>query len=124
MSTRPDIRYAWNTLLGREIKRRDAQDPDEPGYANAPETHKNHYSASIGMKNPEENNYDEIVPYDRTLVIVGGRYLNADWVRELYGGHWWIATQGPIVLPADFSKKEPLRILSLVDGYDNQDMPS
>jgi len=59
----------------------------------------------------------DIEPYDRTRVILeqsdGGRtekgnerdvdlrvsrsrYLNGNWVRELYGGKWWIATQAPL----------------------------
>lgn len=25
-----------------------------------------------------------------------GRYINASWVRELFGGKWWIATQAPL----------------------------
>ncbi|KAH9897728.1 phosphatases II [Cubamyces lactineus] len=57
-----------------------------------------------------DNRYMDIVPYDRTRVVVcpgepshdcsssctSGRYLNANWVRELAGGKWWIATQAPL----------------------------
>ncbi|KAG1814030.1 protein-tyrosine phosphatase-like protein, partial [Suillus subaureus] len=57
------------------------------------------------------NRYSNIEPYDRTRVVVGdlkgshcsvgaegskGRYFNASWVRELYGGKLWIATQAPL----------------------------
>ncbi|KAI5116433.1 hypothetical protein M0805_000212 [Coniferiporia weirii] len=65
-----------------------------------------HYSVEIGsrQRNLYENRYHAIEPYDRTRVVVGpssdpgsgGRYLNGDWVRELYGGRWWIATQAPL----------------------------
>ncbi|OAX39524.1 hypothetical protein K503DRAFT_849471 [Rhizopogon vinicolor AM-OR11-026] len=72
-----------------------------------------HYSTSIGRHpdNHAANRYSDIEPYDRTRVIVGdlksghcsvgaeginGRYFNASWVRELYGGKLWIATQAPL----------------------------
>ena len=65
-----------------------------------------HYSISIAS-HPEHrryNRYADVTPYDRTRVVVGhngseeisGRYLNASWVRELYGGKWWIASQAPL----------------------------
>ena len=72
-----------------------------------------HYSVTAGCKNQYGNRYMDIEPYDRTRVVVGveeeqrvtgasdapnsqGRYLNASWVRELFGGKWWIATQAPL----------------------------
>lgn len=72
-----------------------------------------HYSVTEGCKNQYGNRYMDIEPYDRTRVVVGveeeqrvtgasdapnsqGRYLNASWVRELFGGKWWIATQAPL----------------------------
>ncbi|EGO19034.1 hypothetical protein SERLADRAFT_418661 [Serpula lacrymans var. lacrymans S7.9] len=76
-----------------------------------------YYSISVGA-NPDNlwgNRYSNIEPYDRTRVIVGGavgaladgsvnstvasldgRYFNGSWVRELFGGKWWIATQAPL----------------------------
>lgn len=65
--------------------------------------HHDYYSVREGYKPPNtrENLYRSIVPYDRTGVTVSveghpeGRYLNADWVRELHGGMWWIAGQAP-----------------------------
>ncbi|KII93287.1 hypothetical protein PLICRDRAFT_35482 [Plicaturopsis crispa FD-325 SS-3] len=71
-----------------------------------------HYAVSAGCQ-PENqwgNRYLQLEPYDRTRVVVGpgadgelaeggaegGRYLNASWVRELFGGKWWIATQAPL----------------------------
>ncbi|EJC98673.1 phosphatases II, partial [Fomitiporia mediterranea MF3/22] len=71
-----------------------------------PDSHADHYRVDIGTKkeNLPENRYYAIEPFDRTRVVVDGlatdsqseRYLNANWVRELYGGHWWIATQAPL----------------------------
>ena len=72
-----------------------------------------HYSTAIGRHSDNQgaNRYADIVPYDRTRVVVGdltsshlnvgaegdkGLYLNGSWVRELYGGKLWIATQAPL----------------------------
>jgi protein tyrosine phosphatase len=72
------------------------------------------YSVSVGSlpENKHGNRYHMLEPYDRTRVVVGdgvkgelsqgnetdqgGRYINANWVRELMGGKWWIATQAPL----------------------------
>jgi protein tyrosine phosphatase len=70
-----------------------------------------HYAVTAGCR-PENinfNRYARLEAYDRTRVIVGegghaqlsrgdtpGRYINANWVRELNGGKWWIATQAPL----------------------------
>lgn len=74
--------------------------------------HVAHYSIAAGTDPDNErlNRYADIYPYDRTRVVVcpaepshdgsnscaAGRYLNANWVRELAGGKWWIATQAPL----------------------------
>ena len=74
--------------------------------------HVAHYSIAVGSDpgHAPFNRYADIFPYDRTRVVVcpgdnshacgsgceAGRYLNADWVRELYGGKWWVATQAPL----------------------------
>ena len=72
-----------------------------------------HYSITVGAdrENIAKNRYVDIVPYDRTRVIVQwpstdaktdmegdmkGRYLNANWVLERQGKKWWIATQAPL----------------------------
>ncbi|KAH9932065.1 phosphatases II [Epithele typhae] len=71
-----------------------------------------HYSISAGADtaNARSNRYVDILPYDRTRVVVcpgavghacssdcaDGRYLNANWVRERTGGKWWVATQAPL----------------------------
>ena len=76
--------------------------------------HVEHYSVSVGAQRDLQpcNRYVDITPYDRTRVVVSssgvergggssssssaGRYLNANWVRELAGGKWWIASQAPL----------------------------
>lgn len=67
----------------------------------------NYYAKGIGMQraNEKKNRYRDIIPYDRTRIIIGdirqgvgwgNRYLNGDWVKEYYGGKLWIATQAPL----------------------------
>ncbi|THH16362.1 hypothetical protein EUX98_g9312 [Antrodiella citrinella] len=69
------------------------------------EVHRYSIAIATHPDNAPGNRYTGVEPYDRTLVNVGcgddsceptGRYLNASWVRELYGGKWWIATQAPL----------------------------
>ena len=57
------------------------------------------YSISVGASPDHQafNRYGDIQPYDRTRFDPGGRYLNANWVRELHGRKWWIATQAPLL---------------------------
>jgi hypothetical protein len=77
------------------------------------------YAVTAGCQpeNMRANRYRDLEPYDRTRVLVvdghntrghldrggnagaegsDGRYINANWVRELNGGKWWIATQAPL----------------------------
>lgn len=71
------------------------------------------YSVAVGCspENSRCNRYSNVEPYDRTRVVVYGggsiprggqgpeasaRYLNANWVRERFGGKWWIASQAPL----------------------------
>jgi protein-tyrosine phosphatase len=79
----------------------------------APHTGANadHYSAALGCSPDNHfcNRYSNIVPYDRTRVDVGARYFNANWVRELAGGRWAIATQAPLPTTAH-------EFLSLIAG--------
>lgn len=74
----------------------------------------NHYSVSVGAleKHMDMNRYTDILPYDRTRTVVypgtgvsrgadgekvaHARYLNANWVLELFGHKWWIAAQAPL----------------------------
>lgn len=58
-------------------------------------------AAAHQVPNLPRNRYTDVVPYDRTRVIVesgsaAGRYLNANWVLERHGHKWWIATQAPL----------------------------
>jgi protein tyrosine phosphatase len=74
----------------------------------APPSHIAHYAITAGSLVPQDlNRYMDIIPYDRTRVVVyddglgvehesQGRYLNASWVLERQGGKWWIATQAPV----------------------------
>lgn len=77
-----------------------------------------HYSCAVGQRPlyKRHNRYLALEPYDRTRVLVPTpahgqpnseagdtssgtlqcRYLNANWVRELAGGKWWIAGQAPL----------------------------
>ena len=68
-----------------------------------------HYAVSCGNlpQNQLHNRYLDLEPYDRTRVVVGTgdeesadhgaeRYINANWVRELFSEKWWIATQAPL----------------------------
>lgn len=74
--------------------------------------HVEHYSVAAGVHedNRGMNRYLDIIPYDRTRLVVQedkdhpqeqpgtlhGRYLNANWVMERFGHKWWIATQAPL----------------------------
>lgn len=66
--------------------------------------HGQHDHYSVITANREENihynRYIDVVPYDRTRVVVKtgnvSQYLNASWVLERLGHKWWIATQAPL----------------------------
>jgi len=75
----------------------------------APPSHISHYAITAGSQVPhlDLNRYMDIIPYDRTRVVVydgslgvenglQGSYLNASWVLERQGEKWWIATQAPV----------------------------
>lgn len=102
------INNVWRILADRERSRIRARllsassyyhppadsSPTQHPSANATD----YYSAALGCS-PENhicNRYSDILPYDRTRVDAGGRYINANWVRELAGGRWTIATQAPL----------------------------
>jgi len=60
------------------------------------------YACFVGLQpaNRQNNRYGNVIAYDRTRVIPPGfpegHYLNANWVRERFGGKWHIATQAPL----------------------------
>ncbi|KAH9969143.1 phosphatases II [Russula dissimulans] len=101
------ISNVWRTLTDRERSRIRAKSLSasrsyrpQPNISN-PSTNPNatdYYSVALGcsQENYFCNRYSDILPYDRTRVDAGGRYLNANWVRELAGGRWTIATQAPL----------------------------
>ena len=106
----PDyILRVLNLLEEREQLREECRsasrppDPDYPTPEQPPASPKykpliDFYSISVGG-NPVHrisNRYMDIEPYDRTRLDPGGQYLNANWVRELHGKKWWIATQAPV----------------------------
>ncbi|KIM32241.1 hypothetical protein M408DRAFT_326875 [Serendipita vermifera MAFF 305830] len=81
-------------LSNREAARVESHqaEPKEPAYAP-------HYRTSVAQvpANVRCNRYMDVVPYDRSRVILPtGTYINASWVKELAGGKWTIATQAPL----------------------------
>ena len=108
--TNEHLREALNALGEREQFRVDYRndsrppDPDHPPPEELPMSPEykslvDFYSISVGG-NPvhrTSNRYADVEPYDRTRVDPGGCYLNANWVRELHGKKWWIATQAPLM---------------------------
>ena len=98
-----------NTLAAREQLRAESRsapkphDPDhppsEPDASQRDKFLDEFYSVSIGGSQAHwaANRYADVEPYDRTRVDPGGHYMNANWVRELHGKKWWIATQAPLL---------------------------
>lgn len=86
---------------------RSASKPDDPDYPQESELLESpqdkalteFYSVSVGGDPVHRisNRYANIEPYDRTRLDPCGNYLNANWVRELHGQKWWIATQAPLL---------------------------
>lgn len=88
------IQMVASELLDRESNRGDCHSaiPKEPAYAPA-------YRTSVAMLpiNVRCNRYMDVVPYDKSRVVLStGAYINASWVKELAGGKWTIATQAPL----------------------------
>ncbi|KAJ7702986.1 protein-tyrosine phosphatase-like protein [Mycena rosella] len=58
-----------------------------------------YYSIAVGCHpdNALKNRYGDVIPYDRTRIVVAQRdYLNANWCLERAGHKWWIASQAPM----------------------------
>ena len=88
------IRAVSSELREREHLREDCHSPSTIGPSYAAE-----YVASIALspENARCNRYIDVLPYDKSRVILPtGAYLNASWVKELAGGKWTVATQAPL----------------------------
>lgn len=115
LSERERARLAARTASLQRSKSKTQRSPYTPAHILSSLLHKTdhveHYSVSVGARRDLQpcNRYADITPYDRTRVVVSasgvsrgggsgsaGRYLNANWVRELAGGKWWIASQAPL----------------------------
>lgn len=99
-----EVLYALDTRERLRADYRSASNPHDPDYPedSAPPLDKSlieFYSVSVGgdPAHRDSNRYMDVEPYDRTRLDPGGHYLNANWVRELHGGKWWIATQAPLL---------------------------
>ena len=102
-----DVSRHKDPRLGRKLRLRDSGDTSLPTSQFSEEILQQ-YSVEIGSRaeHLRRNRYYQIEPFDRTRVTVTedaevsdepeGRYLNANWVRELNGGKWWIASQAPL----------------------------
>jgi protein-tyrosine phosphatase len=88
------IKIVDSELQIRETHRMKCHRPSSQGTPYAAE-----YSTSVAQapRNVYYNRYPNVLPYDKSRVILStGAYLNASWVRELAGGKWTIATQAPL----------------------------
>lgn len=77
----------------------DYTQPEEPPAPPIDKALVDFYSVSVGGSPVHRisNRYADVEPYDRTRLDPCGCYLNANWVRELHGRKWWIATQAPLM---------------------------
>ncbi|KAK1232044.1 hypothetical protein PQX77_004827 [Marasmius sp. AFHP31] len=126
--------------------------PQKTGHLRAhlqhiPKSTSDFYAVTAGYDeiNQYRNRYVDVVPYDRTRVVVNpqmaacggagddGAYLNADWVLERFGGKWWIAMQAPLpntshtflsliarpVSPPSYPSESPTRVRTVVQLTQN-----
>ncbi|KXN88947.1 putative quinone oxidoreductase [Leucoagaricus sp. SymC.cos] len=104
--TESHINLVLQTLAERESRRKNFR-PEFPlsdfSLGNPAQPCLDHYSVAVASRreNLPHNRYSDVVPYDRTRVIVrsgvaAGRYINASWILERFGHKWWIATQAPL----------------------------
>jgi len=95
------INDIWRILTDRERSRYRARSLSTSRHYHSQQNQPNatdYYSTALGCSSENQfcNRYADIIPYDRTRVEAGGRYFNANWIRELAGGRWSIATQAPL----------------------------
>ena len=101
-----EVLYALDAREELRARYRSASEPQDPDYPQSEEPESpphnpslvEFYSVAVGGDPAHRisNRYADIEPYDRTRLDPGGHYLNANWVRELHGEKWWIATQAPL----------------------------
>lgn len=124
LASRESTRHAARTVSQQNVPRASAPRRSKPSMSAGPfwrqedvdPNHVAYYSIAKGVHEDHEdmNRYGDVVPYDRTGLVVKegcppppagaedqegvwhGRYLNANWVLERYGHKWWIATQAPL----------------------------
>ncbi|CDZ98348.1 Protein tyrosine phosphatase, contains fn3 domain [Phaffia rhodozyma] len=97
-STPPTSTQVHQELHARERRRRSSLN-DRASSNSQPSA----YSANIARLrvNQKKNRYSDILPYDRTRVLVDGNeneegYLNANWVKEVDGERSWVAASAPL----------------------------
>ncbi|KAG8812166.1 hypothetical protein FRC17_002164 [Serendipita sp. 399] len=92
------LHKAWVETMTRERARLQFSDPTSPVAQRAPSCAAAYSVATAeSPENTRLNRYSNIMPYDRSRVILpSGVYLNASWVKELAGGRWTVATQAPL----------------------------
>lgn len=58
------------------------------------------FSAAMDLLNTDRNRYTNILPLDKTRVIlsdgIGTDYINANWVKDMQGKARYIASQAPL----------------------------
>ncbi|WWC72702.1 uncharacterized protein I206_106666 [Kwoniella pini CBS 10737] len=82
------LERVYNILAEREYIRSRA------GQLSQPSSEQAFYSVRNSVKHVLDNRYRNIYAYDRTAVIVDGKYLNANVITDGKGG-LWIAAQAP-----------------------------
>ncbi|EJD51913.1 phosphatases II [Auricularia subglabra TFB-10046 SS5] len=101
--------------------------------AGLPEELTSYYACADGLapENQRKNRYCDILPFDRTRVRApylkgtahgpaDSRYLNANFVRELAGGKYWIATQAALPFTAHALLSLLLQPVELPTGTSQQ----
>ncbi|KAG8781208.1 hypothetical protein FS842_004722 [Serendipita sp. 407] len=92
------LHTGWVELMTRERIRVEAGDPVSWAARRSPSCAAAYCTTvAEAPENARFNRYSNIMPYDRSRVILpSGAYVNASWVKELAGGRWTVATQAPL----------------------------
>ncbi|KZV99045.1 phosphatases II [Exidia glandulosa HHB12029] len=115
LDSRDSIRQRAMAQSARHHRRRSSSSSFDAAFdaTMLPEELADYYSSieALAPENQRKNRYCDIVPFDRTRIPVPflsgssegtgpSRYLNANFVRELAGGKYWIATQAALPFTA------------------------